>query len=271
MDEKRVVSNWLRGKLTPLVNVQRCGLGSGVGSSAREPELCIYTWAGVIVQVHLVDEPLKGNRIRRILENATGVGTATLFIVDARMLPKPGERTLNNKWYQPLPALTGDQLYAYSVNSSAVIIQPVQFIEVSKTEVEASYGAPVGLEQLRYYRQTVKHNAVKGYWLLADFEPEVTTQFHFRQTKYEQYQTPPSGSAKRGDSKPLAERTQLDEYYSLFGLSRQASQEQVKAAFRRLAFQSHPDVSALPKHLAEERFKLISEAYEYIKNANNWP
>jgi len=52
------------------------------------------------------------------------------------------------------------------------------------------------------------------------------------------------------------------DYYAILGLSRGASGEEVKVAYRRLAQRYHPDVSKEPH--AEERFKEVVEAYEAL-------
>jgi molecular chaperone DnaJ len=52
------------------------------------------------------------------------------------------------------------------------------------------------------------------------------------------------------------------DYYELLGLSRDASDADIKKAFRRLARELHPDVSESPD--AEERFKEVVEAYEVL-------
>lgn len=57
--------------------------------------------------------------------------------------------------------------------------------------------------------------------------------------------------------------TQRD-YYEILGVPRNASQEEIKSAFRRLARQYHPDVSDAPD--AEERFKEINEAYGVLSD-----
>ena len=49
-----------------------------------------------------------------------------------------------------------------------------------------------------------------------------------------------------------------------------ATSDEVKAAYRRLARELHPDVSALPKDEAEVRFKMLHEAYTIIKTSNGW-
>lgn len=52
------------------------------------------------------------------------------------------------------------------------------------------------------------------------------------------------------------------DYYEILGVSRDADEASIKKAFRRLARESHPDVSTDPQ--AEERFRELAEAYEVL-------
>jgi curved DNA-binding protein len=54
------------------------------------------------------------------------------------------------------------------------------------------------------------------------------------------------------------------DYYKVLGVAKDASQEQINKAFRKLARQYHPDVNKEPG--AENKFKEISEAYEVLKD-----
>jgi curved DNA-binding protein len=56
---------------------------------------------------------------------------------------------------------------------------------------------------------------------------------------------------------------QYKDYYQILGVSRTASDTDIKKAFRKLAREYHPDV-AKNKKQAEEKFKEINEAYEVL-------
>src|SRR5271165_3096405 len=55
------------------------------------------------------------------------------------------------------------------------------------------------------------------------------------------------------------------DYYATLGVARDASPEDLKKAYRKLAMQHHPDRNGHDK-AAEARFKEISEAYEVLKD-----
>ncbi|MHA1369707.1 MAG: DnaJ domain-containing protein [Promethearchaeota archaeon] len=55
------------------------------------------------------------------------------------------------------------------------------------------------------------------------------------------------------------------DYYEVLGVSRDATQDEIKRAFRRLAKKYHPDMNPNDKD-AEERFKEINEAYSVLSD-----
>ncbi len=54
------------------------------------------------------------------------------------------------------------------------------------------------------------------------------------------------------------------DYYETLGVSRDATQEEIQAAYRKLARKYHPDINKSAD--AEERFKQIGEAYEVLRD-----
>ncbi len=57
---------------------------------------------------------------------------------------------------------------------------------------------------------------------------------------------------------------EFKDYYEVMGVKRDATQDDIKRAYRKLARKYHPDVSKEAD--AEKRFKEIGEAYEVLKD-----
>jgi curved DNA-binding protein len=55
------------------------------------------------------------------------------------------------------------------------------------------------------------------------------------------------------------------DYYKIMGLKRDASKDEIKRAYRKLARKYHPDISKEPE--AEANFKEVAEAYEVLKDS----
>lgn len=54
------------------------------------------------------------------------------------------------------------------------------------------------------------------------------------------------------------------DYYGILEVNRNATDEDVKKSYRKLAMKWHPDKNPNNKQEAEAKFKEISEAYEVI-------
>ncbi len=57
------------------------------------------------------------------------------------------------------------------------------------------------------------------------------------------------------------------DYYKVLGVGKNASEEEIKKAYRKLARQYHPDRNAGDKK-AEERFKEISQAHDVLSDSD---
>src|SRR5205085_5319590 len=77
--------------------------------------------------------------------------------------------------------------------------------------------------------------------------------------------TPPCSSRASSRTSTTSSRAVPADYYEVLGVSRGASEQDVKKAFRRLARELHPDVNTHDP-AAEEKFKEAAEAYEVLSD-----
>jgi DnaJ-domain-containing protein 1 len=264
------LKSWLKQKLVGLVGVQQAVVNppAEVVSRAYPVDIRVLLWTGVIVNIYVLQEAIKPRTIRRILQHDTSTGIGSMFIIAPHLAPAPGAQFAPPEWMLNLHALHHERLYAYPPENREMALMQIHLERIDATErYEAIYGPRLEMDRLHYGRITIKQRAIKGYWLTANFGPTP-----FWQQERRKFYVPPPRSTNGSSPPPRPGRamTDLERSYEVLGVRLNASQEEVKIAFRRQVFNVHPDVSALPKIIAEEKFRMLAEAYETIKAERGW-
>lgn len=288
---KAEFKRWLAAQISTVPSVRSCLVD-------READLVVRTWSATVTFIILLDELIKPRQLRKIVNDNSRIGAGSLFLLPDALVPPDGSTLEPAETLLALHALHRDKLYTYPASGGAPFIGQVHFKSYGRMRMyEVWYGPAVQIQQLPCYRVWVKGpHSVKGDWLIATFGTETFWKhadyamgreamrrqqrggFTQRATwsaadwnggpHLEEEPAPPPPSA---NSPPAAARSsQLATCYACLGVAGGATSDEVKAAFRRRARELHPDVSALPKALAEKQFRLLNEAYDFIKVSNGW-
>lgn len=291
---------WLRERISSLDTVKICTAERPPKPDEfgySRPSHVIHTWSSQFIHVYLLDEMVKPKVLKKLIGENTRVGIGTVIVINAALVPEDGERLIPDEMLVTLHALFKDKIYTYRVEDGVPKLGQVHLKSYGRgDEREVWYGPDLDIKTLPCYRTWIKQpNSIKGEWLIANFGTEAfwksadytAGRSAFRQQQRQGHthhaawsnagwgefgggggQTEHhNGTAARPSNGAI---TRLDRSYIQLGLTRGASYDEVKAAFRKLARELHPDVSQLPKAEAEHRFKVINEAYIYIKTTNGW-
>ena len=66
----------------------------------------------------------------------------------------------------------------------------------------------------------------------------------------------------------LIKSNDSDDYYKILGIKKNATETEIKKAYRKLALKWHPDKNPNNREEAEEKFKKINEAYSILSDKN---
>ena len=66
----------------------------------------------------------------------------------------------------------------------------------------------------------------------------------------------------------LIKNNDSEDYYKILGIEKNATESEIKKAYRKLALKWHPDKNPNNKKEAEEKFKKINEAYSILSDKN---
>jgi hypothetical protein len=288
------IKRWLATQLIAINSVRHCAIKlEDIRDPERDPSITVHTWSSTIIHVFLLPQLPRIRVIKRILSEGTRLGIGTLFIVNDDLLPDDGERFEPDDVLTSLHALYKDKIYTYRVEDDGPRIGQIHFKAFGRAEqTEVWYGPDITIAHLPSFRVWISTpSSIKGDWLIANFGTEAFWKKADSTAEREKFRrqhrranastwhfdwSPSSSWAEAGGKKvdppppPPSPETKLEQAFALLGLSISASYEDVKAAFRQMARELHPDVSKLPKDEAEARFKRINEAYGYIKVTNRW-
>lgn len=254
--------DWLCRELRPLVDVRFCAPPpDGAGGSGRAPLLRIGLWTGVFIHAHCLTEAPGTRQLRRILQRDEEASCASLFLLAPALVPGPGQAFAAPDWLLALHSLGHERLTVCAAPGSAPGLQTVQLEAVDGGQRHrAHYGAALRPQKVHTGRVAIRMRRVRGFWNIAHFGGGATQRF--------------AEAAAQG--RPAPEQSgahmegELARSYALLGLGPEASRQAAHEAFRRQALSVHPDVSALPTALAEERFRALTAAWERIRHARGW-
>ncbi len=273
------IARWIRATFAMVPDVSRATTEAdpSVIYKTHQADIVVSTWMGARLYVYLVKKAPKIRDIKNILRDNSRGSIGTIFLVDRALLPSDDQQTKMLDWYEALSSLNHDFIYTYYLDDNEIKITQAHFSPVNGKEIYRVWYLPeFSIEKVTVRSREVTEGNVRGRWHLGDIaspdykrrmgHERANQRFHYR-TKYTQ-DVPKD--KRNGRTHYNGNDAQLAKYYQLIGVQKDASEQEIKTAFRQMALKVHPDVSALPRQEANERIKQLNEAYEYIKQYHGW-
>lgn len=239
-------------------------LASNLIFQSHTANLVVQTWMGSTLYVYCLDKAPTVRALRAQLKDNSRTGIGTLYLAHESLLPAPSKDVEILDWQDALKSLSDGWIYSYNDQGK---IQQVHFTPTPLAEhFQCWHLTEFQIENVSVRRREITQG-LKGEWFLGDIaSPAFKRRINYERVNqrfhYETRGTPKAARTTPGD--------EMSRYYALLGLERSASEREVKAAFRRLAMNVHPDVSSLPRSEAERRIKELLEAYDAIKTHHGW-
>lgn len=208
--------------------------------------------------IYFVDGPLSNNAMKQALRDNTMRGIFSLFIVDANMLPPDGDITTVHPFIHALQTLFHGKVYAYRHAGSDVEVIPVQLRTETSTTKRVVYEQTINLADLTCGHVETSY-PIQGFWGTINFRATPTYEAPdpatFRQQRHQ------AGQQQRRRSSTVSTMAAAT-YYEVLGVETNATEEQIREAYRRLARLHHPDLNDSPE--ATEQMKLLNVAYRAL-------
>lgn len=261
---------------TPDVHRASTQADSAVIFKSHRADLVVSTWMGARLYIYIFKERPKVRDIKNLLRDNGRGGIGSLFIVHQALFPANDSIVKLKDWQEALYLLNDGFIYSYFVEENTIKLTQIHFTPSTvKDDFRCWHLRKFSVENVTVRKREITQGNIRGKWHLGDITSpsykrkinyeRANQRFHYR-TKYTQ--DIPGGNPNGGQIR--ARDDELAKYYKLLGVDKDASEEVIKAAFRRMAMQVHPDVSALPRQEATRRIKELNEAYDYIKDYHDW-
>jgi hypothetical protein len=234
--------------------------------------IVLHTDAGELVVIYFTDMRLSARAMQQALCDNTMRGIYSLFVLDAKLLPPHATHVILSPFLNTVQTLYHGTIYTYHSHNGAVQVVPVSVRSAGNDTAGKSiiYGAPIDPRDL-----TCGHVEtgfpIQGFWGTVNFKTQVEyTGFDAGQRAsfsqaYRQQSQQRRGSAEQRAYQHLNGKTNSRasrEHYVVLELPVDASEAQVRAAYRRLARQYHPDLNPSPE--AKHRMQEINQAYKIL-------
>ena len=278
-------------------------LGQSVVTSPGNyaPDLLITLPGGEIIAIIIVNHGLHSAELAAQLEATTRRAVYSLYIVDGRMLPAEGELAEPPHWMSALHGVLHGRVYGYWCNGREVTIRPVHFEwRWGDDRRRAIYGPPVAWGDVRVSLVESGSKYMPGFFATANFgegafwkqrDPNAGHQPRYSWRQWSGPSRPREASQEAGSadegfnshfgevpgservryrrrtsgaSRPRSPQPIPHRHYQVLGVSRDASTEEVKRAYRRKARENHPDLHPNERDKYHHRMAEINAAFEAI-------
>lgn len=273
-----VIAKGLRTLFLAVPDVHRASTQAdpSVIFKSHRADLVLSTWMGARLYTYIFHQKPNIRAIKNVLRDNGRSGIGSLFFVNRDLLPENDSIIKLTDWQESLYLLNDGFIYSYFVEDDTLKLTQVHFTpSIAKDEFRCWQLKEFTVENVTVRKREVSQGNIRGTWFLGDIASptykrkinyeRANQRFHYR-TKYTQEipgSNPNGGQIRARDD-------ELAKYYTLLGVDKDASEKDIKAAFRRMAMMVHPDVSALPRPEANRRIKELNEAYDYIKDHHGW-
>lgn len=227
----------------------------------------VRTSANENVVIYFVDAPLSNNAIKQALRDNTMRGIFSLFVLDINLLPRHEEVTTLHPFAQTIQTLFHGKVYAYGFENEVLTVFPVQLRTEEGTSARkmAIYGTSVMPVELTCGHVETSF-PLQGFWGTVNFKTQVEYETPKVNNQHYSYSRGEHIKDKRKTDQDAFDRLQRGgvrkEHYALLGLAVNATEMQVKSAYRRLARRFHPDLNGSPE--AKVRMQEINLAYKEL-------